>query len=110
MSIFAKNRDPHRMAAVMLEEGRGKRKGTGQKGRVSVGRQEAMAPAAAVYTGNSGRRRQRDWGRGRPAATEQVHLTGDSLPHFVLSHRVRMVLSSGRAESSLGRSRVLSEA
>lgn len=59
MSIFAKNRDPHRMAAVMLEEGRGKRKGTGQKGRVSVGRQEAMAPAAAVYTGNSGQRRQR---------------------------------------------------
>lgn len=108
MSIFAKNRDPHRMAAVMLEEGRGKRKGTGQKGRVSVGRQEAMA--AAVYTGNSGRRRQRDWGSGRPAVTEQVHLTGDSLPHFVLSHRVRMVLSSGRAESSLGRSRVLSEA
>lgn len=108
MSIFAKNRDPHRMAAVMLEEGRGKRKGTGQKGRVSVGRQEAMA--AAVYTGNSGQRRQRDWGRGRPAATEQVHLTGDSLPHFVLSHRVHMVLSSGRAESSLGRSRVLSEA
>lgn len=57
MSIFAKNRDPHRMAAVRLEEGRGKRKGTGQKGRVSVGRQEAMA--AAVYTGNSGQRQQR---------------------------------------------------
>lgn len=50
MWIFAENRDPHRTAAMVLEEGRGKRKGIGQKGRVSVGRQEAMAPAAPVYT------------------------------------------------------------
>lgn len=39
--------------------GQRKEEGDGQKGRVSVGRREATAPAAVVYTGNSGQRGQR---------------------------------------------------
>lgn len=96
--IFVENRDPHRMAAGMLEEGRGKRKGMDRRGGCQ------LCTQATVVRG------QRDCGRGRSVATEQVHLTGDSLLHFVLSLRVHMVLSSGRAESALGRGRVLLEA